>query len=195
MRATDETEYREGVVLNKHAKPGKGCFVNIGLDKVRLHRYLIYDNIIMMLRYKNNDQTIVWETKWSPIGAHCINVQLHIKSILSDTLLWVCLSILRWIFSLPILNILVHNRVTLLQFLFTPYFIQQQYKAILKQENRITIFKPTVQGKEQSSAGEKMENKQKNAKLWLKTHALSLCCHKVTMCLLLSGDNVYKQRL
>ena len=35
-------------------------------------------------------------------------------------------------------------------------------------ENRTTIFKPIILGKEQFSAGEKMENKQKNATFFLK---------------------------
>ena len=35
MRIDDcEIPYREGVVLNRPAKPGKGSFVNVGLRKV-----------------------------------------------------------------------------------------------------------------------------------------------------------------
>ena len=34
MRAEDDTDYREGVVLKKPVRDGKGSFVNVGLSKV-----------------------------------------------------------------------------------------------------------------------------------------------------------------
>jgi len=34
MRAQDEAVYREGVVLNKPPREGRGSFVNVGLTKV-----------------------------------------------------------------------------------------------------------------------------------------------------------------
>jgi len=33
MSHTDEAEYREGVVLNKPVREGRGSFVNVGLPK------------------------------------------------------------------------------------------------------------------------------------------------------------------
>jgi predicted SPOUT superfamily RNA methylase MTH1 len=48
MRANDEALYREGVVVKKHSKEGKGSYVNVGIMKVcipccvppRLHVYI-----------------------------------------------------------------------------------------------------------------------------------------------------------
>ena len=34
MRATDKAMYREGVVVKKHSKEGKGSYVNVGIMKV-----------------------------------------------------------------------------------------------------------------------------------------------------------------
>ena len=34
MRAEDDCEYREGVVLNMPVKDGKGSFINCGISKV-----------------------------------------------------------------------------------------------------------------------------------------------------------------
>ena len=34
MRAEDDCDYREGVILDKPIKDGKGSFVNVGLLKV-----------------------------------------------------------------------------------------------------------------------------------------------------------------
>lgn len=36
MRMDEDSEYREGVVLDRPSKPGKGSFVNCGMRKVRL---------------------------------------------------------------------------------------------------------------------------------------------------------------
>ena len=35
MRTSEDSLFREGVVLDKPVKPGKGSFVNVGLLKVR----------------------------------------------------------------------------------------------------------------------------------------------------------------
>jgi len=41
MSQTDEVEYREGVVLNKPVREGRGSFVNVGLGKeVQIDRHL-----------------------------------------------------------------------------------------------------------------------------------------------------------
>ena len=41
MSQSDEAEYREGVVLNKPVKEGRGSFVNVGLPKeVQIDRHL-----------------------------------------------------------------------------------------------------------------------------------------------------------
>jgi len=41
MSQSEEAEYREGVVLNKPVKEGRGSFVNVGLQKeVRIDRHL-----------------------------------------------------------------------------------------------------------------------------------------------------------
>jgi len=41
MGQSDEAEYREGVVLNKPVKDGRGSFVNVGLRKeVQIDRQL-----------------------------------------------------------------------------------------------------------------------------------------------------------
>lgn len=42
MRATDEAVYREGVVVKKHSKEGKGSYVNVGLTKdIQIDRQLV----------------------------------------------------------------------------------------------------------------------------------------------------------
>jgi len=41
MSQSDEAEYREGVVLNKPVKEGRGSFVNVGLPKeIQIDRHL-----------------------------------------------------------------------------------------------------------------------------------------------------------
>lgn len=48
MRADDNCQYREGVVLDKPVKTGKGSFANVGLLKVKLlHILLKYLNSIV----------------------------------------------------------------------------------------------------------------------------------------------------
>lgn len=41
MSQTDETEYREGVVLDKPVKEGRGSFVNVGLkNEIQIDKLL-----------------------------------------------------------------------------------------------------------------------------------------------------------
>lgn len=37
MRIDDESEYREGIVLDRPSKQGKGSLVNCGMRKVRMY--------------------------------------------------------------------------------------------------------------------------------------------------------------
>ena len=62
MRAQDDSDYREGVVLNRPVKDGKGSFVNVGLLKV--------DNVDCMnfVWSKFQDFVVIWVYLFVPLS-------------------------------------------------------------------------------------------------------------------------------
>ena len=66
MRAEDDCDYREGVVLNMPVKDGKGSFVNCGIAKVCHHEayfYEILENVLIFSSFELQAWHVsLWDT-------------------------------------------------------------------------------------------------------------------------------------